>query len=247
MHNRVATLLFFLLLFLSLQPAVHADVIRIAVAANFKPTLQSINAKFEANSGHQIKVSSASSSTLANQLLRGAPFDIFFSADKAAPSLVIENLSSQNPSIGKNDFFCYARGQLALLGGNHTLEQLGDTTLSLAIANPVTAPYGKAAAEILAREEFASAAGRKIVRGNNAIQAYQFWHTGSTALVLAPLSLAKNAPKVTATKVPTQWYAPIEQYALVVNPSVAVSAYMNWFRSDTVQGLIQQAGYLPCH
>lgn len=240
MHRLLAPLLLLMLW----HTQVQADVIRIAVAANFKPTLLNINRQFAATTGHEIKVTGASTGTIASQLMQGAPYDIFFAADKAAPQMISSNLSASEA-----DFFCYAHGQLALVGGNGTLSQLADPSLSIAIANPVTAPYGRAAQEVLQRSEYASAKARKVVRGNNAIQAYQFWYTGSTALALVPFSLAdQTAPQNTSTAahVPTHWHQPIEQYAVVMRHSAAIDAYMNWFRSDTVQTLIEQAGYLPC-
>ncbi|MFK7976503.1 MAG: molybdate ABC transporter substrate-binding protein [Halioglobus sp.] len=233
-----------MLLFFLLPIANAADAVKIAVAANFKPTLIAINKAFEAGTGHKVIVSSASSGTLANQLILGAPFDIFFSADKTSPSLVANKLHSNAEQSGNDDFFCYARGQLVLLGGNSDLNDLADPTLSLAIANPATAPYGRAAMQVIERPEFAGGLSRKLVRGNNAVQAYQFWHTSSTVLALAPLSLVRSPTK--GTNVPTAWYSPIEQYALIMNRSDAVDAYMKWFRSDTVQAMIHDVGYLPC-
>lgn len=236
----------FIFLLLSFWPGpLNAEVIRIAVAANFKPTLAIINAHFETNTPHTLKVTSASTGAIASQLLQGAPFDIFFAADEAAP----QRVAKQKETTPK-DFFCYARGQLSLIGGNGDLQQLGDPALSIAIANPATAPYGKAAQEVLRKPDYRSGAARKIVRGNNTIQAYQFWHTGSTDLALVPLSLTRTTRDNSAGNaitVPAHWHRPIEQYLLVLNHSKAIDAYMKWFRSDTVRTIIEQAGYLPCH
>jgi molybdate transport system substrate-binding protein len=131
-----------------------------------------------------------------------------------------------------------------LVGGNGELSQLGDPALSLAIANPQTAPYGLAATEILSRPEFSSGQGRKLIRGNNVTQAYQFWHSGGTNLALVARSIAPDGTPIAA-----DWHQPVEQHAVLLSRGTgkaAVQAYMNWIRSDRVRSNILEAGYDPC-
>ena len=224
-----------LLVFLiALALPIRADEpLRIAVAANFRPALERINARYEQESGQRFRLSGASTGVLANQLLHGAPFDLFFAADADAPA----RLRQENIGI---DTFCYARGQLALAGGN--LSDLGEQSLSLAIANPATAPYGRAAQAVLGREEFAAAKGRKLVRGNNVLQAYQFWRSGAVDRALVARSLTPDE----GIPVPLDWYPALTQHALVVSDHPALAAYLEWFRSDTVRSLILDAGYQSC-
>jgi molybdate transport system substrate-binding protein len=226
-----------LLLMLSTGPLWAADTIRIAVAANFKPTLEQINQDFQAKTGIEVTLSSASTGMLATQISHGAPFDIFFAADQTTPMKLIAMLPDREAYA-----FCYAVGGLALAGGNSSLQQLRLPSVSLAIANPVTAPYGRAAMQVLSREEFSAGKARKLVRGNNAIQAFQFWHSGSVDLAIIPRSLAPG----TATPIPLNWHQSLEQYAVVLVSKPIVDTYLNWIRSDTVRTLITQAGYEPC-
>ncbi len=230
------------ILFLALASGAYAERLRVAVAANFKPTLAALTPEFEAQTGHRVVLSSASSGVLATQLLKGAPFDVFFSADEHAPRRV-----QRERALPDTHLACYALGQLALTGDAPTLSQLSNPALSLAIANPATAPYGRAAMTVLARDEFASGGGRKLVRGNNAVQAYQFRHSGAVDLALVPLSLVlpphADNPFI---PVPAHWHTPIAQYSLVLTRSAAADAYMAWLRSDTVQAQLRNAGYLPC-
>lgn len=208
------------------------DTIKVAVAANFKHTLETVNADFESRYGHKLLLSSASTGVLYSQILHGAPFDIFFAADAETPAKLAS--ASRTPQ-------CYARGSLVLAGGSDDLQQLADQARSLAIANPNTAPYGRAALEVLARPEFAAASGRKLVRGSNVVQAFQFWYSGGVDLALVPRSLAPAA-----VPIPLAWYRPLEQHVIVLHDSEAVSAYLNWVRSDSVRSLINNAGYEPC-
>lgn len=208
------------------------ETIRVAVAANFRHTLETINAGFEAHSGHRVLVSSASTGALYSQIVYGAPFDVFFAADETTPAKLAS--STRTP-------FCYARGRLVLVGAALGVQQLADGTLDLAIANPATAPYGQAAMDVLSRAEFASAKGRKVVRGASVVQAYQFWHSGDIELALLPWSLAPQAQLI-----PADWHRSLEQHAIALNASGPVNAYLNWVRSDTVRTQISNAGYEPC-
>lgn len=228
-------LLILLLLLHTLHTVTHAsEPLRVAVAANFRHTLEQISERFERRSGYRVLLSSASTGTLYNQILRGAPFHLFFAADRERP----QGLAAAG--LGHSE--CYARGRLVLVGGG--LEALADPSLSLAIANPETAPYGAAAAEVLARPEFSAGTDRRLVRGQNVAQAFQFWHSGATELALVARALAPAA-----TPVPQGWHRPVDQYLLVLAraaASEAAAAYMDWVRSDTVRSLIIEAGYDPC-
>ena len=221
-----------LLLLLFANPQAAGEPLRVAVAANFRATLEQINREFSATSGQRILLSSASTGVLATQVRHGAPFHLLLAADVAAPA----GLSDR----GLAPPFCYAVGRLALVGGATT--DLADPSNSVAIANPRTAPYGRAALQVLERTAFAAGAQRKLVRGNNVVQAYQFWHSGAVDLALVALSQAGTA----ALAIPTDWHSPLEQHALALKPHPALDAYLNWLRSDTVRSLILDAGYHTC-
>ena len=223
-----------LLLLLMTEPLLAAAGRRGAGAANFKPTLEAICREFTASTGHQVTLSSASTGVLSNQILHGAPFDLLFAADRESPDKLFRAGIGAKP-------FCYAVGQLVLVGQGGDLEKLAEPGLSLAIANPATAPYGRAAVEVLQREAFSAALGRKLIRGNNAVQAYQFWHSGAVALALVPRSLA-----LAATPIPQEWHQPLQQHAIVLKESAAASALLQWLQRPQVREQIASAGYLPC-
>lgn len=227
-----------LLALLLALPVLADQPIRVAVAANFKATLEQISARFEAQTGYQVVLSSASTGVLYSQIVNGAPFQLFFAADLASP----QRLVASRAATTSQDMFCYAMGRLALAGGDGTLAQLADPQHSLAIGNPVTAPYGKAAMQVLERPRFKSGQARKLVRGNNVAQAYQFWYSGAVDLALVPLALAPDA----AAPIPLGWHSPLAQYAVLLARDPAVDAYLKWIRSDTVRALIIEAGYQPC-
>lgn len=223
----------FLLLLLAL-PAQGEESLRIAVAANFRATLEQVSEGFQQQTGIRLSISSASTGVLANQILHGAPFDLFFAADAVRPAAL------RTRGIGVQEF-CYARGRLVLVGSDD-LAALNNGGLSLAIANPDTAPYGRAALDVIKREEFAGGHDRKLVRGNSVLQAYQFWHSAAVDLALVAQSMAGKS----FVPVPLDWYQPLKQHALVLKVSPAITAYLDWIRSDRVRAQILEAGYEPC-
>ncbi|MEH6593367.1 MAG: molybdate ABC transporter substrate-binding protein, partial [Halioglobus sp.] len=185
-------------------PAASAGEVHIAVASNFKQTALAINTQFEKETRHLVKLSSASTGVLHSQILHGAPFDIFLAADSQSPE-ALEAAGYVAP--GKR--FCYARGLLALAGAKDSLDDLQNPDISLAIANPATAPYGRAALEVLNRPEYTAAKKRKLVRANNVVQAYQYWYSASVDRALVALSLLPHE----AVPIPQSWYTPINQQA----------------------------------
>ncbi|HAD39484.1 MAG TPA: molybdate ABC transporter substrate-binding protein, partial [Plesiomonas shigelloides] len=60
-------------------------MLKVAVAANFKPTLEQLATQFQQQTGDQVAISSASSGVLYQQIVNGAPFDLFLSADSERP------------------------------------------------------------------------------------------------------------------------------------------------------------------
>lgn len=227
-----------LLTLLIVLPTWAESRVHVAVATNFRPLLEKLNARFEAETNDSVTLSSGATGVLYHQVLSGAPYDVLLAADRRTPQVLADTLHSQ-----PEDLRCYARGKLALVGGQPA--QLADPKLSLAIANPATAPYGVAATAVLSRNTFSAGTDRKLVRGNNAMQAYQFWHAGSVDLALVPLALA--GPDASA--IPAAWHPPIDQYALLLptgQDKPAARRYFNWLFSNSVQTEILAAGYDPC-
>ena len=155
---RASTATAILLILALTAPAKGSDdaSLHIGVAANFRPAIEVLAQQFEQVSGIGVVISSASSGVLYSQAFRGAPYDVVLSADQHIPQQLAAALNlSSTP-------FCYAIGNLVLLGG--TFEDLANPAKSLAIANPATAPYGKAALEVLAMPRFNAGKARKLVR-----------------------------------------------------------------------------------
>jgi molybdate transport system substrate-binding protein len=146
-----------------------------------------------------VQVSYGSSGTLATQIEQSAPFDLFFSADSSYPKHLIE----KGLVAGDKDFQ-YAQGTLVVWYSKKSRLHLSRTDLGkglkllldprikkIAIANPVTAPYGRAAASALQKEEIYDQIKAKLVFGENIAQTAEFAETGGADIGILALSLAE--------------------------------------------------------
>lgn len=233
-------ILIYLYLLFCLNPVASADRVHVAVASNFKQTAQQLSELFEKITGHQAILSSASTGTLHTQITRGAPFDVLLSADSKSPKA----LEAQG-YVQLGTRFCYALGQLVLVGGSGSLEDLSNPELSLAIANSATAPYGIAAEEVLKFSAHKTSAQRKVVRGNNVVQAFQYWFTSSVDIALVARSLTNNNGVV----IPPNQYSPIKQDAVLLKKGMenpAAKSYLDFLKSRSAQELIANSGYGNC-
>ena len=75
----------FLLALLCTSP-LRADVVQVAVAANFTAPMQKIAAEFERDTGHRASLSIGSTGKFFAQVANGAPFDVFLAADVETPA-----------------------------------------------------------------------------------------------------------------------------------------------------------------
>lgn len=226
-----------------------ADSVRVAVASNFSHTLKLLASDFHSSTGHTVKVSSASTGKLFTQIMHGAPFDIFMSADEKRANLLI-----QSGKTKKELSLVYAIGKLALLSNIQPNQQCRDVLSSnnikyFAIANPKTAPYGAAAKQVLQQLNQWSTLEKKLVLGENIAQTMQFVSTGSASAGLVALSLLtrNNKLKNACTwHVPSNMHDPIKQKMVVLSKSkdkIAAKAFWKYMQSMDALNIVKKSGY----
>ncbi|MBU2711981.1 molybdate ABC transporter substrate-binding protein [Zooshikella harenae] len=245
------TLLFFLLFIsypaLSLASLPSQKVITIAVASNFKPTLNRLSEQYQQqNKNQKVVLSSAATGVLFTQIRQGAPYDAFFSADSLRPKL-LEHAGLSLP----NSRITYAHGQLVLwareYGGSihsKTVKLLLQKTTQLSIANPKTAPYGLAAQQVL--QKLSLWPYPRLVMGHNIAQTLQFIQTGNAAAGFVAKAQLPFIKQGQTWEIPQAWYQPIEQQAIILKRSQETEAtqqFFNFIRSKKAQTIIKQAGY----
>ncbi len=243
------------LLGLTLAGPGQAEVLRVAVAANFTKTAQQLGRAWEARTGHAVRFAFASTGSLYHQINQGAPFDAFLAADTLRPQLLVEAGTALEDSL-----FVYAAGRIALYSRSLPVAGSGPQVIRamdyahLAIASPKTAPYGRAARQVLeglgVYRELASSG--KLVQGSNIAATFQYVATGNAQLGFVALSqlLDPDSPMRgtgESWQPPDSAYDPIEQAAVILarsrQPELAAT-FLDYLRRDPdARETIERFGY----
>jgi molybdate transport system substrate-binding protein len=225
----------------------------IAAASDLQNVLPELVKTFEDESGHTARITFGSSGTFHAQITNGAPFDLFLSADVEYPERLVRDGKADAGSLR-----IYAAGQLVLWSRSDSsvdiqrgLVALADPTVTrVAIANPVHAPYGRAATAALEAMGLTARVSPKLVLGENASQAAQFAQSGNAQAALLPLALAL-APAMTRAgrhvTVPPQLHPPIRQAAVIVSASLsklAADEFLRFFTRESTLTRLAAAGFL---
>ena len=226
-----------------------AKELRIAVASNFLLPLKELSRKFKESTGHKVVVISGSTGKLYAQIKQGAPFDILLAADSLRPELL------EKEGIGvPGSRFTYAVGRLVLWSKDSKLPLKNDLQVLnhknfryLAIANPKTAPYGKAAEQVLRKKGFWEQIQNRLVRGENISQTFQFVMTGNADIGFIALSqLRKNQGLGFSWIVPQEWHDPIQQQGILLKrakTNKAARQFLNFIKSNRIKKQIESYGY----
>jgi len=230
-----------------------AQEITVAAAADMSAALPQLVEAYTKKTGRTVKLSFGASGNLTNQIRNGAPFDVFFSADEEYPQqLISEGLAS------KDTLYRYAIGRLVLWVPNDSpldLSKIGIQALldpsvkKISIANPATAPYGRAAAAALRHFGIYDQVSSRLVLGENVSQAAQFVESGNAQAGLIALSHAL-APamkdKGRYWTVPLDAYPTLNQAAVVLSRSKqgdAARSFLEFLRSPEAASLLTSYGF----
>jgi molybdate transport system substrate-binding protein len=239
------------LFFVTLCTAAHAQVTTIAVAANMKDAFLAIQHEFKAENKADFRVVYGSSGNITAQILNGAPFSLFISADESYPlELVKRKMTVDEGKV-------YAIGKIALLSKKSSGITLGNSKADLikalkqankiAIAKPELAPYGQAAVDYLKAEGLWDLAKGKLVYGDNISIATMYVASGAADIGFTALSLALSPGIAKETQhlvLNPALYKPIEQRMVLMknSPQEAVALYQ-FMQAAKVQVILRSFGY----
>lgn len=234
------------LLFLSLASvSAKGEILHIATASNFAPTLEKLSESFNKETGHKIIITNGATGALYTQIIQGAPFDILLSADVFRA----QKLEEERVAI-RNSRFTYAIGRLALWYPSSEIDVSEDTLYDknikhLAIANPDLAPYGLAAKETLIHLSKWQDYRQKLLLGNNISQAFNFTSKSHNTAGFVALSqlLKKQIPPSKYWIIPDNYYTPIKQQAVLLKDLPEGLAFMEFLKSNTAKQIILADGY----
>lgn len=234
---------------LLLLPAMtQAGQAQVAVAANFTAAMKELAADFQRDTGHTLRVSYGSTGKLYTQIENGAPFDVFLAADQARPARLLEKGLASRP-------FTYAVGRLVLWSRDagravHAGTLAGTLATGdfrrLAIANPKTAPYGRAAVEVMQALQLYPQLKPRLVTGESIAQTQQFVATGNAELGFVALAQVVLHDGGSRWDIPQELYTPIRQDAVLLkraenNP--AALALLDYLKTPAAREVIGKFGY----
>jgi molybdate transport system substrate-binding protein len=200
------------------------DSITVAAASDLRPAFEELGAMFEAETGTRVVFSFGSSGQLREQIINGAPFDLFASANADFVDEVID--AGRGVASTKAD---YALGRIVLWASPGValpsdISELADARFRrIAIANPEHAPYGLAAEQALESAGVYSSVESRLVYGENISDTFRIAQSGNAEAGIVALSLA-IADGGDYTLVPAELHDPLEQALVVTSTGPAGDA-----------------------
>jgi molybdate transport system substrate-binding protein len=242
------------LLFFAITSLRAADTVSVAAAANFIYALESLHAEFKrASPATTVTTATGASGSLYAQIRNGAPFDVFLSADVDYPRRIVTDGSGVSSTLT-----IFATGRLVAwtLRPDVDLSDLRTALRSasvrkIAIAQPRTAPYGRAAQVALEKLGVWTEAERKVVVGESISQTAQFVETGNADLGFVALSLVLSpqlAKRGHWVELPPECYAyvSLDHAAVLTVRGAANSAakrYLEFLSTDAAKKILREFGY----
>ncbi len=229
-----------------------AGEIRIAVAANVSYAVEALRSEFaKSNPKTRVQVTLGSSGKLTAQIKNGAPYGMFMAADMKYPeALYRDKIAVSKPLV-------YAQGALAYLSmrkrdfskGIRLLED--EKVVKIAIANPKTAPYGRAAVEAMKSAKIYENIKAKLVYAESVSQTVSYALTAAEVGIVAQSSLygsrmSRYKENVNWAPVDPALYRAIEQGVVLLKGSennAEYKAFYDFIFSDRAKTVFERYGY----
>ena len=255
--KRGATLMALLLSFVLflVGATANASSLRIAAASSLQFALNEIIDDYrQTHKEINIQAVYGSSGNLYRQIVQGAPFDLFLSADAS----LVDKLHEDGVTADAGEAF--GQGQLVLAVSRRVAEpggaeeslaeeilaglQAQSSSFRLAIANPAHAPYGKAAKQYLQSIQQWSNVKSALVYGEKVSQATQYVSSGAADAGIISLSLAQ-ALNLRHTLIDYRHYQPIlHKMTRLSGKAEAAELYTHLSTSESVVAVFEKYGYL---
>jgi len=241
----------FLLILLTVNFNLSAQKLRIAVAANAHGLIKKLQTDFKKRTGIETEVIIGASGKLTAQIMNGAPYEVFLSADTEFPDrLFNDGFGLAKPKI-------YALGSLIVCG--HAIADFKNWQALLssgqvkkvAIANPKTAPYGKAAEESLKFYKLETKIKSKLVYGESIAQVNTYIQTGVVDWGFTTESFLyekSDKTKLKWARVDEKSYGKIEQAVILLSYAKKsgnsnAQKFYDYLSSSSARKIIASNGY----
>jgi molybdate transport system substrate-binding protein len=251
----------FILLFATLACVVLPVSVRaqsnaptLAAAADLQFAVPEVAKRFQAETGLSVKLSFGSSGNFYQQIARGAPFELFMSADEDFVHKLAEAGRTEDRGA------LYAVGRIVLIAPHGSALKLDAEMKGLAqalkenrirrfaIANPEHAPYGRAAEQALRKLGLWDGLKPRLVFGENVSQAAQFATGGSAegGIIAYSLALAPAVSKLGAfVLLPETLHEPLRQrMVLVKGASPTARRFYEYMQGPAAREILRRYGFV---
>lgn len=234
-------------------PALARNAPTIAAAADLRVALGEVAAAFRRDTGHEVRLVFGSSGNFHSQLLQGAPYEMFLSADED----YVLDLARAGKTIDRGAL--YAIGRLVIVAPSRS-QLVVDSQLAglreaikrgrikrFAIANPDHAPYGKRAEEALRHAGLWRTLEPRLVQGENVSQALQFAMAGGAQGGIVAYSLALDPAlkgRIRHALIPASWHNPLRQRMVLMKGAGPVARqFHTYVQQPAARAILARYGF----
>jgi molybdate transport system substrate-binding protein len=215
--------------------------IRVATAGNVSFAIKDLAKYFYKQTHIKVVPIIGSSGKLTAQIEHNAPYDVFLSANMKYPEyLYKEKIAKTKPKV-------YARGKLVLFAKNG-IKNFNEIfrAKQIAIANPQTAPYGKATVEYLKNRHIYDKLKYKFIIGSNISTTFSY-AVMVTNYGFVARSLLFKFPKLNNKNhfidLDEKLYSPIKQGVVLISNKSEAKQFYQFLFSKEAKEIFLKYGY----
>lgn len=209
-----------LLALLVVPSPASAGEILVSAAASLADAMREISAAFEKDTGHRVRLNLAGSNTLAAQISRGAPVDLFFSADESRMDLLERKgllvAGSRRSLLSNALVIIVPRSAGDTIAGPADLAR--STIRRLAIADPEAVPGGIYSKKMLEHAGIWDAVAHKVIPTDDVRACLAAVASGA-----ADAGIVYRTDAKTSTAVTIAWEVPPDRSPTISYPVALVT------------------------
>jgi len=219
----------------------------VAAASSFRAVWPSIEkAYLRLEPATDIRISFGSSGLLSTQIVHGAPFELFLSADKESVMRVQQADKTQGNPHPLVEGRLHVVSRLLKPVSLDVLKSAlkNNERIKLAIANPRHAPYGRAARQALTAAGIWPLPRTHLLQAENASQALQFALSQAATLAIVPSALVQDLPaNATVRELASEYQVPVVHFLAELKPAgSAAQRFSNWLKTPAALNVMQRFG-----
>jgi molybdate transport system substrate-binding protein len=217
-------------------------------AASLMESLKEIGSNYQQRSGQTVVFNFAGSSTLARQIIEGAPADIFFSADEAQMNRVERNVvqGSRRDLLSNTLVIVVAADHGVSL--REPKDLAGPNIHRLVLGDPSSVPIGVYAREYLEKVGLWNSVAPKVIPTENVRAALSAVIAGN-----ADASIVYQTDALTTSKLKVAYRVPMREGPKIRYPvallkgakhSAEAARFLEFLASDSARAVFERLGFI---